>query len=382
MLSTITDTLERPIGVMHVVGARPNFMKVAPLMRALEAHKGFAQTLVHTGQHYDAQMSDVFFEHLGLPAPDVHLEVGSGTHGVQTAQIMQRFEPVVSATLPDWVVVVGDVNSTLACALVCAKLGVRVAHVEAGLRSFDRSMPEEINRMLTDQVADLLLTSEEGARGNLLREGVAEEKIHFVGNIMIDTLIRLLPEAEDRPVLGTLGLAGGKDGATTPFILVTLHRPANVDHPATLREIALALGALATQVEVIFPVHPRTRERMRTSGVLEALGRCRVLDPLGYLDFLALERRAALVVTDSGGVQEETTWLGVPCLTVRPNTERPATISIGTNELVAASRATILDAARARLNGSVPVRGRRPPLWDGRTAERIASVMAAQEVRG
>lgn len=352
--------------ILHVVGARPNYMKVAPIIAAMRRRGGFEQTLVHTGQHYDHRMSQVFFDDLDLPDPDDHLEVGSGTHAEQTARILLAFEPVVIARRPDWVFVVGDVNSTAACALVCVKLGVRVAHVEAGLRSFDRSMPEEINRLLTDQIADLLFTPSPDGDENLLREGVDPLKIHRVGNVMIDTLVRLLPKAKSRPILHDLGLE------PQGYYLVTLHRPSNVDQPQTLAEILSALEALARRKPVIFPVHPRTRERMRSLG-LDAPG-VRFTEPLGYLDFLALEASAGLVLTDSGGMQEETTYLGVPCLTARPSTERPITITEGTNRLTASTRDAIL-AAAAEVEAAAAGRPRPPALWDGRAAERITEVM-------
>jgi UDP-N-acetylglucosamine 2-epimerase (non-hydrolysing) len=353
--------------IMHIVGARPNFMKVAPLLQAMKGHRGvFDQILVHTGQHYDYTMSQIFFEELGMPEPDETLNVGSGSHAEQTGRVMLAFEPVLLTHKPDWVIVVGDVNSTLACALVCAKLGVRVAHVEAGLRSWDRSMPEEFNRLLTDQIADLLFTPSEDADANLLREGVDPARIHFVGNVMIDTLVKLLPIASARPVLDDLGLEPGC------YLLVTLHRPSNVDEPGPLREILSALEHLAASRPVIFPIHPRTRERMSQFG-LEAPG-VRFLEPRGYLDFLALTRSAGLVVTDSGGIQEETTFLGIPCLTLRGNTERPVTIEMGTNRLVKSEWQAILEAVeqawQAQL-GSASC----PPLWDGKAAQRIAAII-------
>ena len=353
---------------MPVVGARPNFMKVAPIIRELtRAAEPFELKLVHTGQHYDPLMSAVFFEELEMPQPDVNLEVGSGSHSWQTAQVMLRFEPVLAEYQPDWVIVVGDVNSTLACSLVCSKSGVRVAHVEAGLRSFDRSMPEEINRLLTDQIADLLFTPSEDGNLNLANEGIAPEKIHFVGNVMIDTLVELLPKAETR----WPALAAGFN--LKDYLLVTLHRPSNVDHPDTLAEIMAALEEISHQVTVLFPVHPRTRQRIAEFNLSTAAESVRLLEPVGYLDFLALEAHAALVLTDSGGVQEETTYLGVPCLTARPNTERPITISAGTNQLVESNAAALISAMRARLaarNSSRSV----PPFWDGHAAERIVEV--------
>jgi UDP-N-acetylglucosamine 2-epimerase (non-hydrolysing) len=355
--------------ILHVAGARPNFMKVAPVMAAMREKAGlFEQWLVHTGQHYDYEMSQVFFDELQMPAPDEFLNCGSGTHAEQTARVMLAFEPVLLKYRPDWVFVVGDVNSTLAGALVCAKLGVRVAHVEAGLRSWDRDMPEEINRLLTDQVADLLFTPSPEAETNLLREGVDLEKIHFVGNVMIDTLVKMLPKAKARPVLGEHGLRRGE------YILVTLHRPSNVDDPQPLREILAALEMLAGQRRVIFPAHPRTRQRMGQLGLQTE--KMEFLEPQGYLDFLALTEAAGLVLTDSGGVQEETTYLGIPCLTLRENTERPVTVTMGTNRLVASEREAILRAVEeAELNKLDCLS--QPALWDGQAAQRIVDVMCS-----
>jgi UDP-N-acetylglucosamine 2-epimerase (non-hydrolysing) len=355
-----------------VVGARPNFMKVAPVMHEMAQYpREFEQILVHTGQHYDTLMSRVFFEELGLPRPDVNLEVGSGSHTWQTAQVMSRFEPVVEEISPDWVVVVGDVNSTLACALVCSKMGIGVAHVEAGLRSYDRSMPEEINRLLTDQISDLLFTPSSDADENLLREGVAEEKVHFVGNVMIDTLVRLLPKAQAQwPGLRErFGLQR--------YLLVTLHRPSNVDEIEGLKGILEALSEISNEIAVLFPVHPRTRRRIHDFGLQEAAQGVQLLEPFGYLNFLALQAHADLVLTDSGGIQEETTYLGVPCLTARPNTERPVTIRSGTNQLVESSRHALVEAIRGRL-AAEKVPRRVPPLWDGHTATRIIQVFLQQ----
>jgi UDP-N-acetylglucosamine 2-epimerase (non-hydrolysing) len=345
--------------ILHVVGARPNFMKVAPVMRALE-DRGAAQTLVHTGQHYDANMSEVFFTQLGMAAPDVNLDVGSGSHAVQTAEIMTRFEPVLLERNPDVVLVYGDVNSTVAAALVCSKLGVRLGHVEAGLRSFDRRMPEEINRLLTDQVADLLFTPSADGDVNLQREGIPLEKIHRVGNVMIDTLVRLLPAAEK-----TNGIPGR-------YVLVTLHRPSNVDCSERLREILKALLEIQNEVDVVFPVHPRTRDRLAELAL--DTGRLRLLGPLPYIEFLALQRRAAVVITDSGGIQEETTFLRVPCLTLRTSTERPITVSIGSNVLVGEDLARLREETSRALRGQAK-QGGVPPLWDGQAAERIADIV-------
>ena len=356
--------------IVHVVGARPNFMKVAPIIAEMERRGGFDQRLVHTGQHDDANMSSVFFEQLDLPEPDEHLGVGSGTHAEQTARAMTTFEVVLRRMSTDWVVVVGDVNSTLACSLVCAKLGVPVAHVEAGLRSGDRSMPEEINRVVTDTLSDLLFTPSRDGDANLLREGVEPRKIRFVGNVMIDTLVRLLPVARERSIVGELRLE------ERDHVLVTLHRPSNVDKPETLREVWRALQRLACDYRVLFPVHPRTSERLADLGLARNGSGVELLKPLGYLDFLALMDRAALVLTDSGGVQEETTWLGVPCLTTRPNTERPVTVEHGTNELVE-SRTEAIVAAVGRRMAAPPATHTVPELWDGAAAGRIVDVFAA-----
>ncbi|HYS52861.1 MAG TPA: UDP-N-acetylglucosamine 2-epimerase (non-hydrolyzing) [Thermoanaerobaculia bacterium] len=360
--------------MLHVVGARPNFMKVAPVMRAMNERQGIRQLLVHTGQHYDRNMSDVFFDQLEIPEPDLNLEVGSATHAQQTAEIMRRFEPVVDERKPDLVFVYGDVNSTAAATLVCAKLGVPVAHVEAGLRSFDRTMPEEINRLVTDQLATLLLTPSQDADENLEREGIAPERVYLVGNVMIDTLVRFLPVAE-----GAIAASSRRGWVGRPYVLVTLHRPSNVDDPASLRQLCQALGAIARDVPVLFPVHPRTQARIReTAG---PLGGVEVCDPLGYFEFLALQRHATAVITDSGGIQEETTYLGVPCLTMRENTERPVTVTMGTNILIGRDTNRLQSEVKKILSGEAK-RGRVPELWDGHASERIAGVVcgAAQEV--
>lgn len=356
--------------ILHVVGARPNFMKAAPVLRVLSAHPEVRQTLVHTGQHYDSAMSDVFFQQLEMPAPDWNLGVGSGTHAQQTAAVMMAFEPVLLERKPDLVLVYGDVNSTMAVALVCSKLGVRVGHVEAGLRSRDRTMPEEINRIITDQLSDLLFTPSEDANENLIREGVDQSKIHLVGNVMIDTLVQLLPQAEQHfPV-----------DVTSPYALVTLHRPSNVDDLPWLRELLATLAELSHSLSVIFPVHPRTRQKMAAIGPIASLnGRLRLLDPLPYLDFLALQKRAAVVITDSGGIQEESTYLNIPCITVRENTERPVTITHGTNRLVGRGLGTLRQVAseilRTASESGKCVHTCHVPLWDGKAAERIADVI-------
>ena len=364
--------------VINVVGARPNFMKVAPIVAAMRRRaREFAPLIVHTGQHYDAGMSAAFFGDLELPEPDVYLQVGSGTHAAQTAAVMQRFEPVVMRERPDWVVVVGDVNSTLACALVCAKLGVRVAHVEAGLRSRDRTMPEEINRLLTDQISDLLLTPSADADANLRAEGIPPERIRCVGNVMIDTLCAQLKRAAASPVRERLGVAG------RDYAVVTLHRPANVDDQETLARLISTLEEIGERLPVIFPAHPRTQRRLIDFGLTEALAagaRVRLLEPLGYLDFLRLYSGARLVLTDSGGLQEETTALGIPCLTLRENTERPITVEMGTNQIVGTDPERIISAARAALDRPRADASRRvPPLWDGRAADRILAAIKEKD---
>ena len=349
----------------HVVGARPNFMKVAPVMRALGARQGVRQTLVHTGQHYDQNMSDVFFRELEIPEPDFNLAVGSGSHAEQTSQIMLRFEPVVVEEKPDWVVVYGDVNSTIAAALVCAKLQIPVAHVEAGLRSFDRTMPEEINRLLTDQIADLLFTPSEDGGRNLLREGVPRERIHFVGNVMIDTLVRLLPKAA----------AALPSGLPKHYALVTLHRPSNVDDLPGLKKLLDALTSISATLPIIFPVHPRTRQKIGALGFCHS-DNLELWEPQSYLHFLALQKKATVVITDSGGIQEETTFLGVPCLTLRGTTERPITVTVGTNVIIGRDLNLLCRTVKAVLSGEGK-NGGIPPLWDGRAAERIAQILQA-----
>jgi len=356
------------VNVFHVVGARPNFMKVAPVMNALKTRENIVQTLVHTGQHYDANMSDVFFEQLGIPAPDVNLAVGSGTHARQTAEIMTRLEPVLLDRKPDLVLVYGDVNSTVAAALVCAKLGVRVGHVEAGLRSFDRTMPEEINRLVTDQLADLLFTPSEDADVNLKKEGIPAGKIFRVGNVMIDSLVKLLPAARGQTQNGL------RLPQSQPFALVTLHRPANVDDGAILKSILQSLLEVSQDLPVVFPAHPRTRKRIADFGL--HAGQLQVLDPLSYLEFLAMQSRATVVITDSGGIQEETTYLGIPCLTLRENTERPITVSLGTNVLVGRDPDKLRTELSRILAGQAK-KGTVPPLWDGHAGERIAAVVAS-----
>lgn len=351
--------------ILHVVGARPNFMKVAPVMHAFAKRPEAQPCLVHTGQHYDANMSDIFFTQLQIPAPDVNLEVGSGSHAQQTAEIMKRFEPVVLERKPDVVLVYGDVNSTVAATLVCSKIGIRVGHVEAGLRSFDRTMPEEINRMVTDRLADLLFTPSEDGDVNLRNEGTPEEKIFRVGNVMIDSLIRLLPTAAAYP----------RNGYPERYALVTLHRPSNVDDMQTLEGILESILEVSRGMTVVFPVHPRTRQRLASSKL--NLSSLKLLEPLPYLEFLALQRRATVAITDSGGIQEETTYLGVPCLTLRENTERPITVTLGTNVIVGQNRKK-LSAELAKIIEGRAKKGTIPPLWDGRAGDRIADIILGQ----
>lgn len=349
-----------------VAGARPNFMKVAPLMRALSGDPGFEAVLIHTGQHYDDSMSGQFFRDLQIAPPRYHLEAGSGSHAQQTAEIMKRIEPVLIECRPDGLVVVGDVNSTVAGALVASKLGIAVIHAEAGLRSFDRSMPEEINRVVTDAISDLLLVTEESGRKNLMAEGVAAERIRMVGNLMIDSLRLHVEQALRSDVRQRLGMGGG------PFGLVTLHRPANVDNPGQLAEILEALNEISEDLPLYWPVHPRAQARLRESGVRTG-ERIRLIEPLGYLDFLCLQAGSAAVFTDSGGIQEETTVLGVPCLTLRDNTERPVTIECGTNRLAGTRKHSILAAWReTKSNGKA---GRVPPLWDGQAGIRCREAL-------
>ena len=338
-------------------------MKVAPVLGALGKRSGMKQTLVHTGQHYDVNMSDVFFQQLGIPAPDANLSVGGGSHASQTAEIMIRFEPVVLDRRPDLVLVYGDVNSTVAAALVCAKLRIQVGHVEAGLRSFDRTMPEEINRLVTDQLADLLFTPSEDGDINLQREGILSTKIHRVGNVMIDSLVRLLPTV----------VQSHTNGIPDRYALVTLHRPSNVDDNKALKGILTSLLEVNEKLAVVFPAHPRTRQRIAEFGL--SITQLCLLDPLPYVEFLALQRRATVVITDSGGIQEETTYLGVPCLTVRDNTERPVTVSMGTNILVGQDGKRLSQEVARVLEGK-PKQGSVPPLWDGHAGERIAEIVS------
>jgi UDP-N-acetylglucosamine 2-epimerase (non-hydrolysing) len=364
-----------PLKILAVVGARPNFMKVAPLTWEAAKRDGVAVRLVHTGQHYDEKMSQMFFDELRLPRPDVNLEVGSGSHAVQTAEVMKRFEPVVLEHRPDLVLVVGDVNSTLACALVAAKLLVPVAHVEAGLRSFDRTMPEEINRVLTDALSDWLFVTEPSGLDNLRREGVPDRRVSFVGNVMMDTLVACRPRVEASTVLERLKVRPGG------YAVLTLHRPANVDEPKTLRRLMGAVERLQREVPFVFPVHPRTRRTMSAYQQGGELPNLLFTEPLGYLDFMKLLSHARLVLTDSGGVQEETTFLGVPCLTMRENTERPVTVTQGTNRLVGLDPDRIIDEGLRALASSGST-GRVPDLWDGHAAGRILDVLTGSARKG
>ncbi|MEM8610165.1 MAG: UDP-N-acetylglucosamine 2-epimerase (non-hydrolyzing) [Myxococcota bacterium] len=354
---------------LHVVGARPNFMKIAPIMAALRDFDSVQQSLVHTGQHYDRAMSQVFFEELGIPRPDVDLGIGSDTHGAQTGRMMVELERVFKERQPDCVVVVGDVNSTLAAALVAVKLGIPCAHVEAGLRSFDRRMPEEINRIVTDRIADFLLTPSADADENLRVEGVSEASIQRIGNVMIDTLLAHLDAAKARGTAASLGLPPGA------FALATLHRPSNVDDPDVLRSILSTFDWIQSRIPLLFPLHPRTRKRLEEFSLMaEAMPNLKLSEPLGYLDFLSLTADAQVVLTDSGGLQEETTVLGVPCITLRESTERPVTVTVGTNVIVGSDGQAIRENVSAVLEGRAK-RGKIPELWDGKASERAAEFL-------
>ena len=346
-------------------------MKIAPLMEAYADYPDIESILVHTGQHYDDRMSDLFFHQLGIPEPDINLEVGSGSHAAQTAEIMKAFEPVVLEQRPDVVLVVGDVNSTIACGLVAVKLGVKLAHVEAGLRSFDRTMPEEINRILTDAISDFLFSSEQSGVDNLLREGVPKEKIFLVGNVMIDTLLKYRSKAEASKVLEELGLEPGG------YAVLTLHRPSNVDDSSAFERIFNAVEVIQRDMPVVFPIHPRTRKNMEGSPLADRMHEARnlrVIEPAGYLEFLKLMSSARLVLTDSGGIQEETTILNVPCLTLRENTERPITVKLGTSRLVGSNTERILSAYKDIMAGRIRRQGT-PELWDGKAASRIVRIL-------
>ncbi|MCE5340418.1 MAG: UDP-N-acetylglucosamine 2-epimerase (non-hydrolyzing) [Planctomycetaceae bacterium] len=362
------------IKIICVCGARPNFMKIAPLMKAFNQSGKFQTLLVHTGQHYDAKMSTLFFDELNIPKPDVNLGVGSGTHAVQTAEVMKRFEPVVLDFKPDYVLVVGDVNSTIACGMVAVKLGVKLIHVEAGLRSFDRSMPEEINRVLTDSISDLLFVTEQSGIDNLKNEGVSDEKVHFVGNVMIDTLLANRDKAEKSDILEKLGIEKKK------YAVVTLHRPSNVDDMGNLSKIITAFEVIQNDLKLVFPIHPRTKKNIEGSDLKDRVSAMKNLiltEPFGYLDFLKLTANAAIVITDSGGIQEETTILGISCMTLRENTERPVTVTEGTNCLVHIETADIFKNYNEIKADNFESKGKTPKFWDGKSAERIVEILLA-----
>jgi UDP-N-acetylglucosamine 2-epimerase (non-hydrolysing) len=356
--------------IISVVGARPNFMKIAPIHKAFLKHKDIIKhSICHTGQHYDAKMSEIFFKDLEMPEPEFYLGVGSGSHAEQTARVMIEFEKVLIKEKPDLVIVAGDVNSTIACSLVAVKLGIKTAHIEAGLRSFDRAMPEEINRILTDSISDYLFVTEESGITNLEHEGVSKEKIFFVGNVMIDSLVNFLSKADKSDALNKYGLKPDE------YFLITMHRPSNVDSQETLQQIIKLLNFFAEKVKVVFPVHPRTMKNIQSAGLEKQLNKNLILtEPIGYIDFLSLIKNARLIVTDSGGIQEESTYLGVQCITVRDNTERPITVKLGTNQLIGTNLESVKTAAIKILGGNIK-KGSVPPLWDGHTAERIVEII-------
>lgn len=361
--------------IVNIVGARPNFMKIAALMTEYRKHRDIEPLLVHTGQHYDRIMSDLFFEQLEIPQPDINLGVGSASHAVQTAEIMKAIEPVLIEHKPDVMVVVGDVNSTIACGMVAVKLGIKLAHVEAGLRSFDRSMPEEINRILTDSISDLLFCTEQSGVDNLKKEGLPESKIHLVGHVMIDTLLRNLQKAQASTIIEHLRAQGMINGES--FAVLTMHRPSNVDDPVVFGRILDGLDVIQKDLSIVFPIHPRTRKNLSGFGLMarvDSMPGLHVMGPVGYLDFLKLVSNAGLVLTDSGGIQEETTALQIPCLTLRENTERPVTVEVGSNQLVGTDPQQIVAAYRRVRNGAL-TNAAVPLFWDGRAAERIVEVM-------
>ena len=365
------------IKIICVCGARPNFMKIAPIMKAFNENGKFETLLVHTGQHYDAKMSTLFFDELNIPKPDVNLEVGSGSHAVQTAEVMKRFEPVVIDFKPDYVLVVGDVNSTIACGMVAVKLGVKLIHVEAGLRSFDRSMPEEINRLLTDSISDLLFVTEQSGIDNLKNEGVNANRVHLVGNVMIDTLLSNSDKAEQSDVLEKLLIKKKK------YAVITLHRPSNVDDMANLAKIISAFEVIEKDLKLVFPIHPRTKKNIDGSDLknrVDAMKNLILTEPFGYLDFLKLTANAAIIITDSGGIQEETTILQVPCMTLRENTERPVTITEGTNRLVHIDTQDILKHYNEIKTNNFKVKGKIPKYWDGHAASRIVDVLLTYDI--
>ncbi len=359
------------IKIINVVGARPNFMKIAPIQREMAKYPNIKPVLVHTGQHYDERMSKLFFDDLQLPKPDIYLDVRSGSHAVQTAKVMMAFEEVLQQEKPDLVIVVGDVNSTAACSMVAAKMHTKIAHVEAGLRSFDRRMPEEINRLVTDVLSDFLFVTEKSGLENLKREGIDDAKVHFVGHVMIDSLIYFEPMAAKSPILENLSLQPGTYG------VITLHRPSNVDNKENFVKLLNAFEVIEKQIPLIFPIHPRSQKMIDQLGLrekVEKMKNLRLLEPLGYLDFMKLLHNARLVLTDSGGLQEETTYLGIPCITMRENTERPITVEVGTNVLVGTDTERIIAEAQKILDGNAK-KGQIPDLWDGKAAERIVKIL-------
>lgn len=361
----------KKIKIINVVGARPNFMKIAPLMKEYSKYDSFEPIIVHTGQHYDSNMSDLFFNQLQIPEPDVFLGVGSDSHSKQTAKIMEKFEDVCLDVLPDAILVVGDVNSTMACSLVASKLGIKIIHLEAGLRSNDRTMPEEINRLVTDALADILLTPSRDANENLMKEGIPESKIFLVGNIMIDTLFQFLPLAEKSNILNSFNLNKGN------FILVTLHRPSNVDFQENITKILRAFELIQKEIKIIFPIHPRTKNKLKEFGLnkfINSLSNLIITDPIGYLDFQKLMSNSKVVITDSGGIQEETTALKIPCITVRENTERPITVSEGSNEIVGMDMNKLIDLTNKALN-NLWKDSKIPQFWDGLTSQRVLKVL-------
>jgi len=357
--------------IINVVGARPNFMKIAPIQRVMDAEPVIETVLVHTGQHYDERMSKLFFDDLKMPKPDVYLNVGSASHAIQTARVMEEFEKVCLEHKPDLVVVVGDVNSTAACSITAKKLHINVAHVEAGLRSNDRRMPEEINRLLTDCISDMLFVTEQSGIDNLKREGIPDSKVHFVGNVMIDSLVYFMEKARGSKILNTLDLDG------KPYGLITLHRPSNVDNVEIFTRLLDAFAEIEKDINLVFPIHPRSRKMIANFGLeskVKNLQNLTLLEPLGYLDFMKLMHNAKIILTDSGGIQEETTYLGIPCLTLRENTERPVTVDVGTNLLVGNDTDLLIRESRKILKGTWK-KGRVPELWDGHTAERIVDII-------
>ena len=361
--------------ILNIVGARPNFMKIAPIQREMEKNSALEPLIIHTGQHYDEKMSKLFFDDLELPRPARYLKVGSATHAQQTAKIMVEFEKVVDEEKPDLVLVVGDVNSTAACSMVAAKMGVKIAHVEAGLRSFDRTMPEEINRMVTDTLSDYLFVTEQSGLDNLRKEGVPDEKVFFTGNVMIDSLVYFLDKAKNSNIIDQLNLNGNE------YALVTLHRPSNVDVKENFEKLLNAFSEIENDLKIVFPIHPRSRKMLTNFGLddrISAMQNLVLLDPIGYLDFMKLMHDAKLVLTDSGGIQEETTYLGIPCITLRENTERPVTIDVGTNVLVGSDTELVISEAKKVISGQSK-KGQVPDLWDGKAAERIVSIIARNE---